>query len=96
MSMRKLLYFYAPWCSPCKFYDREIIAPLEQRVGTHRITRINVQDEPFNADKYGVDKLPAIVILDNEKIVMRSTGGYTTDQLEDLIKGVEDRGYINN
>lgn len=84
--MKKLLFFHAPWCQPCNFYDREIITPLEQQIGADRIVRVNAQEDPFRAEKYGVDKLPAIVILDGNKAVLRSTGGYTTEQLKEMIK----------
>lgn len=86
LPVRKLLFFYAPWCPPCHFYDREIITPLEQQIGADRIMRVNAQDSPFTAEKYGVDKLPAIIILDGNKRILQSTGGYTTEYLQEIMK----------
>ena len=65
--MRKLLFFYAPWCPPCRFYEKEFISFLEKIVARlrsgawmHRRTRLP-------AEKYHVDKLPTMVLLDGEQ-----------------------------
>lgn len=84
--MKKLLFFQAPWCTPCQFYDREVITPLEQTVGADRITRVNAQNDPFMAEKYGIDKLPTIIILDGNKRILQSTGGYTIEQLLEFLE----------
>ena len=49
--MRKLLFFYASWCGPCKVYDREIINPLEEMVGADHIERIDAWKEPHRPEK---------------------------------------------
>lgn len=66
--MRKLLFFYAPWCSPCKFFEKEFIRPVAQRVDKCQITAVNAQESPFLADKYGVNRLPTAILLEEEKI----------------------------
>lgn len=83
--MRKLLFFHASWCPPCRFYDREIIMPLEKITGKDRIIRVSVQETPSQAEKYRVDKLPMMIILDNEEVILRSTGGYTVDKLAEIM-----------
>ena len=60
--MRKLLFFYAPWCSPCKFFEREFMNPVQ-------VEMINVQENPTCADRYGVNRLPTAILTDGEKIV---------------------------
>lgn len=85
--MKKLLFFHALWCPPCRLYEREIITPLEQHVGFDRIFRVNAQNDPFTAEKYNVDKLPTVVILDGEKRILQSTGGYTVDKLIEIMEG---------
>ena len=72
--MRKLLFFYAPWCAPCRFYEKEFISFLEKIVGKDRIRRVDAQNDPFTAEKYHVDKLPAVVLLDGETVHMNRTG----------------------
>lgn len=85
--MRKLLFFHAPWCPPCRFYEKQYILPLEQMVGQDFIQRINAQNEPFTADKYMVDKLPTVVLLDGETAIMRRTGAIDMRAIADFLKG---------
>ena len=67
--MRKLLFFHAPWCSPCRFYTGQFIEPLEQLAGTEQVIRINAQNEPFMAKKYRVDKLPTVILLVGDTVL---------------------------
>lgn len=85
--MRKMLFFHAPWCPPCRFYEKQFIAPLEQMVGEDRIQRIDAQSDPFTADKYNVDKLPAVVLFDGDTVYMSRTGAIEVDEVADWLKG---------
>lgn len=85
--MRKLLFFHAPWCPPCRFYEKQFIAPLEQIIGEGKIQRVNAQNDPFTADKYNIDKLPAVVFLDGETVYMNRTGAISVDEAADWLLG---------
>lgn len=85
--MRKLIFFHASWCGPCKVYDREIITPLENLVGTDRIERIDAWKEPWRATKYNVERLPTVVLLDGEKVYMNRTGAIDIDKVAEWLKG---------
>ncbi len=85
--MRKLLFFHAPWCSPCRFYTGQFIEPLEQLAGTEQVIRINAQNEPFMAKKYRVDKLPTVILLDGDTVHMECTGAIDIDKVAKWLKG---------
>ena len=88
--MRKLLFFHASWCSPCRFYEREFIRPLEDRVGEGPIQRIDAQRHPFLADRYLVDKLPTVVLLDHTgEVKAKRTGAIDVDRVSEWLKGGE-------
>lgn len=69
MAMRKLLFFHALWCSPCKFFEREFVLPLSKRVGPEQIVKIDAQERPFEAEKYRITRLPTAVLVDDERFV---------------------------
>lgn len=85
--MRKLLFFHAPWCSPCRFYVSQFVDPLERIVGSDRIIRINAQNEPFKAEEYRVDKLPTVILLDGNNVHMECTGAINIDEVARWLKG---------
>ena len=85
--MRKLLFFHASWCPPCRFYEKQFILPLEVRAGPDRVGRIDAQNEPFTADKYMVDKLPMVVLIDGDTVIFRRTGAIDIDKVADFLKG---------
>lgn len=85
--MRKLLFFHAPWCPPCRFYEKQFIIPLAQKAEEDKIQKINAQDDPFTAEKYGVDKLPAVVLLDGESVRMNRTGAIDIEMIARFLEG---------
>lgn len=84
--MRKLLFFYASWCGPCKVYDREIITPLEDLVGADRIERIDAWKEPHRAEKYRVERLPTVVLLDGDAVYTNRTGAINVEEVAGWLK----------
>lgn len=85
--MRKLMFFHASWCGPCKVYNREFITPLEEMVGADHIERIDAWKHPQRAEKYDVDKLPTVVLLDGEAIHMNRTGAIDVKKVAEWLKG---------
>ena len=85
--MRKLLFFHASWCSPCKFYEKQFIVPLEKIVGAEHIERIDAWKHPQRAEKYGVDKLPTVVLLEGETVHMNRTGAIDVNEVANWLKG---------
>ena len=85
--MRKLIFFHASWCPPCRFYKSQFITPLEEIVGAEHIERIDAWKEPFKAEKYHVERLPTVVLLDGETIYMNRTGAIEIDKVAEWLKG---------
>ncbi len=89
--MRKLLFFYASWCPPCRFYDKTFITPIENSVGKEYVQRINARKQPQLAEKYNVDKLPMIIFCgENKAEIMRKTGAIDINKVANWIKGDKD------
>ena len=68
--MKEYLYFSAPWCSPCK-----MLSPvMEQVSNTIPVNKINVDEQPDFAQKYGIRSVPTVVLLEGGLEVKRHIG----------------------
>ena len=69
-----LVDFWAPWCGPCQMMG-PIIEELAKEMGDKfRIGKINVDENPDTAQKFGIMSIPAIKIFKGGKIVKEFVG----------------------
>lgn len=72
--MVKLLDFWASWCGPCKVME-PVIEELEKEIaGKAEVVKINVDEKPEEASKYGVMSIPTYIVLKDSKEVGRKIG----------------------
>ena len=82
-----LVDFFATWCGPCR-----MLAPvLEQLAAEHADTltvgKVNVDDAPDLAARFGVVSIPTLILFRAGKAV-KKTVGYSP--LPDLLRWVEE------
>ena len=68
-----LLDFWAPWCAPC----RMVVPIMEQIAGERpdiKVGKINVDEQPELASKFGIMSIPTLVVMKNGKIVQQVSG----------------------
>ena len=87
MNKRKLLFFHASWCPPCRFYEKQFIVPLEDLAGPECIERVDAWKEPCRATKYNIERLPTAVLLDGETVYMNRTGAIDINKVAEWLKG---------
>ena len=68
-----LLDFWAPWCAPCR-----MVAPTVEEIASERVDikvgKINVDEQPELENKFGIMRIPTLVVMKNGKIVQRVSG----------------------
>ena len=75
-----LLDFYADWCGPCR-----MVAPIVHEIADENdnvvVAKINVDNEPDLAMKFGVMSIPTLVVMKNGEEVKRATGARAKPQI---------------
>ncbi|BAK54553.1 thioredoxin [Sulfurisphaera tokodaii] len=77
---------WAPWCAPCHIYEPIFNKMAEKYKDKIVFGRLNVDENPKTADKYGVMNIPTTLIFLNGNLVDQIVGAVDETTLEEYIK----------
>ncbi|PWH13923.1 MAG: thioredoxin [Anaerolineae bacterium] len=66
--------FWAPWCGPCKMIAPILDKLAKEYAGKVIVAKVNTDDNPEWAMKYGVQGIPTMLFIANGKVVHRQVG----------------------
>ena len=69
-----LLDFYADWCGPCKMLSPVLYEFAEEKSGTLKVGKVNVDEQPDLAAQFGVMSIPTLLVFKNGKLVNQTVG----------------------
>jgi thioredoxin 1 len=77
--------FWAEWCGPCR-----MIAPALEEIagsmnGKVKVVKLNVDENPATATKYGIMSIPTLMIFKNGELASRQVGAAPKQKLEQWI-----------
>ena len=76
-----LIDFWAEWCGPCKVLGPIIDDVAPEFEGKVKFTKLNIDENPETAPKYGIRGIPTILIFSNNELKATSVGVLTKSEL---------------
>lgn len=81
-----LVDFWAEWCGPCK-----MVAPILEEIAQEYsdrivIAKLNVEENPNIAPKFGIRGIPTLLIFKNGEVVSTQVGALSKAQLKSFIE----------
>lgn len=83
-----LVDFWAPWCGPCQSMAPILDELAPAYAGRMRVVKLNCEENPELANRYGVRSIPRLAVFKDGEIVADQTGALGRQAIEDLIQSV--------
>ena len=66
--------FWAEWCGPCKTIAPILDEIADEQVGKVKITKLNVDENPSIAQRYGVMSIPTMLVFEGGEVTKSIVG----------------------
>ena len=77
--------FWAEWCGPCRMIGPALEEIAGSMAGKVKIVKLNVDENPATAAKYGIMSIPTLMIFKDGQLASRQTGAAPKQKLEQWI-----------
>lgn len=80
-----LVDFWAPWCGPCR-----MVLPIVEEIAKEnehiKVCKINVDEQPELANRYGVMSIPMLMVFKEGKLVKKNMGAMPKAKILEMVE----------
>jgi thioredoxin 1 len=74
--------FWAEWCGPCRAVSPVLDQIADERADELRVVKVNIDEEPELAQRYGIMSIPTIVLFKEGEPAAAAIGAQPKQMLE--------------
>jgi len=79
---------WAPWCGPCKLLSPIIEDLAKKYAGKFLFAKLNVDDSPEIASKFGINAIPTLLFFVDGKLIHREIGALPKEHIESILGAI--------
>jgi thioredoxin 1 len=83
-----LVDFWAPWCGPCRMVAPVLDQIADEREGVLTIAKLNTDENPMIAQRYGIMSIPTMIVFNNGAAVEGTRGAVPYGPLDKWLEGL--------
>ena len=80
-----VLDFWAEWCQPCKMLSPTVEEIAGEYEDTIKVGKLNVDDNPNTATKYGIRGIPTLLFFKGGQVVQQLVGVKSKSEIKKII-----------
>jgi len=77
--------FWAEWCGPCRMLGPVIESMADTYAGKAVVGKINVDNEPALAQRYGIMSIPTVIFFKDGEEIARKIGVMSSDNFTKVL-----------